>query len=330
MFKFFCIFCFPLFLSAQDVQHYVYFNRDRDRIKTDYYFLQLDSIAGAQLKYAWAELEVSKGKFDFSEIEQDLAFLESKDKKLFIQLQDVSFDTGIVNVPDYLLTKKRFRGGVATQYFFKSNNENHPVVEGWVARRWDKRVRRRFHKLLRKLGQAFDGKIEGINLAETSIEFGNGPLHPEGFSYEAYLKAILHNMKVLKNAFSSSVAMQYANFMPGEFLPWTDNGYLDSLYSYAKEKGIAMGGPDLLPYKKGQMANIYNFMHQDTSLIIGIAVQQGNYRHVHPKTKRRFSIEQLRDFAKDYLGAEYIFWSPQEPFYTRDLAPFLQSNTNNN
>ena len=33
-------------------------------------------------------------------------------------------------------------------------------------------------ELYAELGKQFDGIIEGINLEETAVEFGSGPLHP--------------------------------------------------------------------------------------------------------------------------------------------------------
>jgi hypothetical protein len=41
-----------------------------------------------------------------------------------------------------------------------------------MARRWDENVRDRFKKLLVALGKEFDGKIEGVNLAETDTSSG--------------------------------------------------------------------------------------------------------------------------------------------------------------
>lgn len=52
-------------------------------------------------------------------------------------------------------------------------------------------VRQRFAKLLRVLAEAFDGRIAGLNLAETSIGFGSsGKLHPPGYSNDAYFEGI--------------------------------------------------------------------------------------------------------------------------------------------
>ena len=65
-------------------------------------------------------------------------------------------------VPNYLLTEE-YSEGVAEQY------GDNGKAEGWVAKRWNEKVRERFALLLEALGKEFDGKIEGINLQETSI-----------------------------------------------------------------------------------------------------------------------------------------------------------------
>ena len=37
------------------------------------------------------------------------------------------------------------------------------------------------------------------------------------------------------------------------------------------------------------------------------------------------TAEELYGFAKDRLRLTYIFWGTQEPFYTRDVLPFIRS-----
>src|SRR6185436_8341331 len=124
----------------------------------------------------------------------------------------------------------RYNGGVAQQY---RNEEagKRAVPEGWVARRWDPAVQERLHKLFLALGKEFDGKLEGINLPETSLVFGGSEeVLPKGFTFAGYREAVITNMRALKRAFPKSVAMQYANFMPGEWLPVEDKSYLRSVY----------------------------------------------------------------------------------------------------
>jgi len=197
------------------VRHYVFLNRDREKI-SEPAFLETKALEGAQLKCTWRELEREEDAYDFSPIQHDLAFLNSNGKWLFVQLQDSSFDRTIINVPRYLLTDARYNGGADEQYAIEGDDEEHAVPEGWVARRRDPSVREKFHKLLSALGREFDGKIEGINLAETAVSFGeSGRLFPEDFTPAVYRDAVLTNLRVLKRAFPKSVTMQYANFMPG-------------------------------------------------------------------------------------------------------------------
>lgn len=324
--------CVALFLAcrwsapAAEVRHFVFFGQDRERI-SEPAFLGTKPFEGAQLKYTWRELEPDKDKFEFSAIEHDLNFLTSRSKKLFIQLQDVTFDPARINVPRYLLNDPRYNGGASKQYVIPDDDEGRAVPAGWVARRWDGAVQHRFHRLLSALGKQFDGRIEGINLAETAVDFGeSGRLYPPGFTPATYRDAVLTNMLVLKRSFPKSVTMQYANFMPGEWLPDNDHGYLRSVYEMARRLGVGVGGPDLLPYKPGQMNHAYPLIRPSAGIIpTGIAVQDGNYAHVNPKTGRQVSIQELIVFATEHLKVDYIFWCVEEPFYSGKLIPFLRA-----
>jgi hypothetical protein len=312
--------------SGAGMHHYVFFNRDREKISAPA-FLGTKAFEGAQLKYTWRELEQGKDGYDFSAIQHDLALLNSKGKKLFIQLQDASFDPTVVNVPRCLLNDARYNGGADKQYSIPDDDEARAVPEGWVARRWDPAVQERFHKLLLALGKEFDGKVEGINLAETAVSFGeSGRLFPKGFTPATYRDAIITNMMALKSAFPKSVAMQYANFMPGEWLPGKDRLYLRSVYQRARELKVGVGGPDLLPYKPGQMSHCYPLIRECAGKVpTGIAVQDGNYQHKNPKSEQPVTISELVGFATEHLKVDYIFWCTQEPFYSKNLIPFLQA-----
>ena len=279
------------------------------------------------MKYTWRELEREKGGYDFSAIHHDLRFLKGKGKRLFIQLQDTSFDPKRILVPRYLLDDAPYHGGADKQYSIQKDDEVHAVPCGWVARRWDPAVQERFHQLLLALGREFDGKLAGINLPETAVDFGeSGRLFPKGFTPAAYRDAILTNMAVLKRAFPKSVTLQYANFMPGEWLPDNDRSFLRTVYQRAKELRVGVGGPDLLPYQPGQLNHCYPLIKDCAGKIpTAIAVQDGNYEHKNPKTGQQVSVPALFEFARDHLKVDYIFWCTQEPFYSKNLIPFLQT-----
>ncbi len=190
-------------------------------------------------------------------------------KKLFIQLQDATFNPHRKAVPAYLLTRE-YDSGVVAQFSYDGK------IEGWVAKRWNPKVHKRFELLLLALGEKFDGKIEGINLQESAI--GVSEEIDTTFTPEIYLNALKKNMFSLKKAFPTSATMQYANFMPGEWLPWDDHGYLKGIYEYGEEIGVGLGGPDLMITRKPQLNHTLAMMHEDDYTVpLGIAVQDGNY-----------------------------------------------------
>jgi hypothetical protein len=115
-------------------KNFIFFGPERQRI-SEPAFLENKNIAGAQLKYTWRELEPERDRYDLQPLLEDLAFLERHGKRLFVQLQDVSFSED-VPVPDYLRTDPAFGGGVARKYEYEGDDESNAKFDGWVARRW--------------------------------------------------------------------------------------------------------------------------------------------------------------------------------------------------
>jgi hypothetical protein len=278
-------------------------------------------VSGAQIIYSWRQLEPKKGIYDFSKIENDLGLLNKMHKKLFIQLQDRSFSPTIYNVPDYIREEEAYHGGVAMQYDFPG--EGKPITTGWVARVWDPAVRERYHLLIRKLAGQFDGRIYGINLPETAVDFDpNKP--PIDFTFDNYFYAELKNINALHNAFHKSLVIQYVNFFPGE---WSnDRQYMSRLFSYATTHKIGLGGPDVVPYRLAHMKNSYPFFHNlKGKLLTGMAIQEPDYSYKNPETGDYYKFSDFYHFMRDYLGAKILFWNVQEPFFSNQLVPNLNS-----
>lgn len=310
------------------LHHYIYFGLDRERI-AEADFLENTTIVGAQLKYTWRELEPQRDEYALDEIIEALDYLEAHGKRLFIQIQDVSFRESIINVPDYLLNDPAFNGGVARQYSHEDDDEDemNPIAEGWVARRWDPAVQRRFIKLLDALGEQLDGRIEGLNLPETSIGFGDsGRLHPEGYSHVNYYDAVKVIMTAAGKAFVESHVIQYANFMPGESLPAADQGYLKGIYAHADAIGVGVGGPDLRPHRWWQRQHSYPLIaKRGAKIIAGLAVQWGNLDDRNRATGEQVTVAELCAYARDPLRLDYVFWGTQDPYYSEDVLPFLEA-----
>ncbi|MTI26907.1 hypothetical protein E1163_18265 [Fulvivirga kasyanovii] len=316
-------------IEENNIEHFVYFAKDRQSLK-DHPLLSHPMFKGAQIMYTWKELEPQKDRYDFSSIIEDYLYLEKHNKKLFIQLQDATFNPKYIAIPSYLLTDT-YGGGATIQY-----NDGYEG-EGWVAKRWNKQVRERFALLIEALGATLDGKIEGINLQETAI--GVNTETDTSFSEEAYLSGLKANMVALKKAFPTSTTMIYANFMPGEWLPYDDKGYLRSIYVYGETIGVGLGAPDLMITRKGQLNHALALMHEgDYTVPVGIAVQDGNYigktgadqdydeTHEKGKGSRSNIVPLLHAFAKDFLKVKYMFWTNQEPYFREDVLPCFSSS----
>lgn len=302
-------------IPKDSIQHFVYFARDRESL-INHPLLLHSRFKGAQIMYSWRDFETQKDQYDFSVLQQDYEYLKKFGKKIFVQLQDVTFYSKYKAVPDYLLTDE-YGGGAVLQY----DDKGKPA--GWVAKRWDKKVRIRFAKLLQEMGKAFDGKIEGINLQETAIA-----VQDSTFSEQDYILGLKENMLTLKKAFPISTTMIYANFVPGEWLPGNDKGYLRSIYQYGEEIGVGLGGPDLMVTKKGQLNHILALMHEGHYTVpLGIAIQDGNYigntgNDIEESGNNRNNIIPiLHGFAKDFLRVNYMFWVNEEPYFIEYVSP---------
>jgi hypothetical protein len=304
--------------------NYIFFRRQHDRI-AEPSFLTNQNIGGAQLTFTWRELEPERDRYDFSRLGERLAFLQRHGKRLVVQLQDVSFSDSIL-VPEYLTTDTSFHGGVARKYESDDDDPAHARFEGWVARRWDPAVRARFAKLVNELGREFDGRLEAIVLPETAIGMSLPALRPPDFTASAYVGAINDMMTTIRRAFPRSCVIVYANFMSGEWLPGNDRGYLRAVYAHADSIGAGVGGPDLLPYRRGQLNHSYPLIaSRRPGVIAGLAVQDGNLSERNPETGKRVTAEELYRFATDRLHLDFIFWGTEEPYYSADVLPFLRN-----
>lgn len=299
---------------------YIFFGRDHERVDEPA-FLDHRGIAGAQLTFTWRELEPAPGRYDFSGIVARLAQLQRHRKRLVVQIQDVSFvDRPLV--PDYLLRDTAFHGGAVRK--LEGDTEATLTEHGWVARRWDPAVRARFAALLSALGRAFDGRLEGITIPETAIGFNVPSRWPSGFTFETYTQSMQAITSDARRAFPRSCVIVYANFMPGEWLPGDDRGYLRAVHAHAARVGAAVGGPDLMPHRKGQRNHAYALIAaRPRGTIAGVAVQDGNLADVNPHTGAPVTVAELARFARDTLRLDFVFWGIEEPYYSRDVLPFL-------
>lgn len=308
--------------SLSQIKNFMFIGMDRELLRNSEYW-KPELFDGVQVAYSWNQLEHTKDKYDFSLIKEDLKFLKKSGKKLFIQIQDVSFSPERNFAPKYLREEPIYNGGANKTYTFKDSDETEYTQDGWATRRWDAEVQKRLHKLYAALGKEFDGIIEGINTEETSVEFGSGKLHPPGFTCPRYKEAITENLAALKKAFPKSPVIVYANFMPGCRVPGLASTLLKDVYEFAWANNIGVGGPDLFPYKKEQKSYpLIKSSYQKVSS--SLAVQDGNYKYINPNTNKRITAEEIYQFAENELHLTYIFWGTENPYFQSQTIPLLK------
>jgi len=296
-------------VNAQKPQNYIYTSSgDLQNIEK---MITRKDIGGVQIVYNWRSLEKEKDVYDFSRIEKDLEYLTKLNRKLFIQLQDRFFEPKARYVPDYILNDKEYTGGLVAQY--DNPGENKPIGNGWVTQQWNPAIQQRFQKLIGELAKKFDGKIQGINLPETSIDI-DMKRDKTGFSCDKYFQAELDNLKFTRDAFKQSYVLQYVNFFPCEWE--NDHKYMSRLFEFADKNNIGLGGPDIVPNKKGQMKNSYPFFNQYKGKLplVAMAVQEPTLTYKNPKTQKPFTKEEFVEYAENYLGVNIIFWSVESPW----------------
>ncbi|MEM9501442.1 MAG: hypothetical protein AAF941_06300 [Pseudomonadota bacterium] len=293
--------------AESDPKNFIYVGPDQLEEQVDK--LRRDDVEGAQVIYNWRMLEPKEGEYDFSSIETDLKLLEELNLPLFVQVQDRFFSPKARRLPQYILDNPEYDGGLVRQ--FDNAGEGKPIGKGWFAKQWNPALRRRFQALLKALAERFDGRIFGINLPESAISPIEGE---EGFSCDAYFEATLENMRYAKAAFSKTQVVQYINFWPCE---WNnDKGYMERSFALAVEQGIGVGGPDIIPNRRGQMKNSYPFFnrHKQDLPLIAMGIQEPTLTYTDPETGKPFARSKFVEFARDYLGVDIIFWSVEAPW----------------
>lgn len=299
--------------SAQPLRNFVYLGQDD--LDAALPILDRPDIAGAQVMYVWRNLEPRRGAYDFSMIEHDLALTRARGKGMFVEVLDRFFTPDARHLPQYMLDEPQYGGGLARQFDVRPGRA--PVPQGWIARQWDPEVRARFQALLAALARQFDGRIEGIILTETAVDVDRAS-PPEGFDCDRYFAAERDNARFARRAFRRSHVVQYVNFWP---CGWNNaHDYMGRFFAFAAANHIGVGGPDIVPWRPGQMSNSYPFIHayRDRVPLVAMAVQEPTLEYLNPQTGRPFTREAFEAFAVGYLGVDVIFW-------TRD-APWLRSS----
>ncbi|KAF9920076.1 hypothetical protein BGZ67_001589, partial [Mortierella alpina] len=198
-----------------------------------------------------------------------------------------------------------YEGGLMMQV----SPETH-LPNGWQTKHWVLPVRQRFQALLSALAKQFDGRISGLNLPESAIDY-DGTL-PTSLC-DAYFHAEMENLKHASSVFKKSMVIQYVNAWPCETPGHTP--YMTQVFLEANEKKtFGLGGPDVIPWNEDfRLEHSYEFFrkyrHQDQLSHVAMAVQTPDFDYINPRTNKTNTIDDFKSFTEDYLGADIIFWT---------------------
>lgn len=270
-----------------------------------------ESFKGFQKRYYWKQLEPRMDEYDFSSIKEDLNFVKSIDKELFIQLQMKTFKNYDIAIPDYLLTEN-YSGGV----YYYSTKKGDKGTNGII---WDDNFRLRYIKLVKKLGDEFDNEpyIEGINFPETVTSINIDEINSQEqiktpITQTNYVESIGIFLNESKKSFPKSTIIQYVNFLP-------NSDHIKPLFDFLIENKIGVGGPDTF-VKPGKLLQItYKEVPRAKGKVpIGYAVQWSNYDEG--------SVNEIYNFNKNILVSDYTFWLDREPFFIQEVIPLIRTN----
>lgn len=263
------------------------------------------AILGVQKRYSWTDLEPTKGKYDFSEIERDLDYLQSIGKRLVIEVRDTGKE---LPVPSYMRTPE-YSGG-----YFKG-----AASKQFMAQRWNPAVVERFSALLAALGKRFDHEpfLEAINFDETATGMRPFQYAKSGYTPEKMRDGVKAIMSAAKAAFPNTVVIQYINFLPGKV------AYLADIAEHAYQIGVGLGGPDILIDK--DLPSYQYFRRYAGKIPLGAAVQTFSWQLRRPDGSR-VNAQDLLEAARDRLHLDYIFWLRKSPEFTADLLPMLRAS----
>ncbi len=256
-------------------------------------FTQLSSepyVAGVLQRYWWAQVEPTKGHYDFSAIEADLETLQRVGKRLIVQINYRTWDASARSldpsgkIPEYLLVDPEFHGG----FLVKDGHGITPLI-------WEKPVMDRLIALDRALAKRFDTEpfFEGVWLTdETFMGFRNPPLRP------ALAAQIKRQMTAARDAWPHTNLFVGSNGLVGE---------IQGIIQHAYENKCGVGGPDVRVFQSTEGENIIQgrvggFDYRGKTPI-GYAVEAQNFCGREECLPRR-----LYDHAVNTLGATHIFW----------------------
>lgn len=270
------------------------------------------ALRGVVIRFSWAELEPSKGAYNFKAIDKHLAELTERKKRLIILLETKSFDPDIHDAPKYIRTSAYDGGDFAIGHGSR--------IEGYNIKLWNDQLRDRLSALVTALGNRYNDKpyFEGFGLQETAM---GDPIKPiTSNQIDAYFDNLLAVNRQMRKSFRNTMTFQYTNY---------PRGMLSSFINGLKGMGAALGGPDIFIQDPGLLfkgtqhsePGLYTYYPKFSGTMpLLIQVEKSNYEDTrHDGSGYKPTVNELLAFGRDKLKVNYIFWTRSPGYYDKVL-----------
>lgn len=284
-----------------------------DRIKGNPDFL------GVKKVYTWKKLEPAEGQYDFSQIESDLAYLQSIGKRLWIEIRWTTWTSAYPpESPSYMWRNSKY--GCDSGYY--GSYARSVALGGWLLCSWNANVQARVAALYNALGSRFNSEpyFEGLNVGETSTGYpGDTNAAVWGYSATNEANAFKANALAAKRAFPSKTVVQQINYAAFD---------LTAFASWLVANGIGLGTPDVYTNKptNSVVTVIYPLMKASQGAVpIAPDVQWSNYVDNSTALGDSNVAETTLKGAITMITPHYLFWENREPFLTDMVVPSVRN-----
>lgn len=194
---------------------------------------------GVQAKFLWRDFERRGRDYDFTNLKSLLNQLGPRNKKLFLQLQYITFD-GTPVVPDDLSS-----GGD----FVNAGNGNHHARIWSTQKLNGQTVNERLIALMQALRDGLTqtelASLAGLAFPESAC---SGCERDPLYTPEADVQAMEADLLALRSIFPTKVVVQYINYLPGAA---NQTQSLQGLADFACAHKAGLGVPDVRRYQPG-------------------------------------------------------------------------------
>lgn len=301
-------------------------------------------VKGIGMPYYWRDLEPTKGSYDFTQIDADIAVCKALGVQLIIMVVMRTFTNDVA----HNCAPGDASGATDNTRYLNQLPYSFNYTEsggGYQISRWNttgQNVQARYTALITQLENRYgtDPTVEGIATQETAGNFTATEIANTGYTPTLYYAALTFEVDLIKAAGAKLRHFGYANDMHGT----GGDGFITQYYQYMAASNCSVGGgPDILPDNSGLNPRVYqnyadvvaNTHPTDGPLFCSVqntSFQQGTRSLLELfqwSSGTTLSSPSLPASYIKFLRLDYIFWNlvtNGAPQFAPDAALVIAAN----